>query len=93
MRWDWKELMGVVVVAAAAGWLLTRSVYEPAADLIDVDRDLEELSQALRADATADLELVPRVSAGISLPNVLTYRRASDFWRPALGGDPRRGRR
>jgi hypothetical protein len=86
-------LVGIVLAAAAAGWLLTRSVYEPETDLADVDRDLEELSQALRADASADLELIPRASAGIYLPSVLTYRRSADFWRPALTGGPRRERR
>jgi hypothetical protein len=93
MRWDWKVLLGIVIAAAAAGWLLTRSFHQPESDLGDLDTDLAELSQALRADATADVELIPRASAGIHLPNVLNYRRPSDFWRPALGGGPRRGRR
>ncbi len=93
MRWDWKLLVAVVVAAVAAGWLLTRSVREPESDLDGVDTDLAELSQALRADAAADIELIPRASAGIHLPNILKYRRPADFWRPAIGGAPRRGRR
>jgi hypothetical protein len=93
MRWDWKALLAVAVAAAAAGWLLTRSVREPEIDLGDVDGDLAELSQALRAEATTNIELIPRESAGISFPNVVKYRRPADFWRPVIGEAPRRGRR
>jgi hypothetical protein len=91
MRWDWKVLVAIVVAAATAGWLLTRSVHEPEVDLTEIDRDLAELSQALRADAATEIELIPLASAGIHLPNALTYRRASDFWRPVLHG-ARKGR-
>ena len=94
MRWDWKALVAVVIAAVAAGWLLTRSVREPEPDdLGDVETDLAELSQALRAEAATDVELIPRASAGIHLPNVVKYRRPADFWRPAIGGGSRRGRR
>ncbi len=92
MKWDWKVLVGILIAAATAGWLLTRSVHEPEADLTDVDRDLAELSEALRADAAMDVELIPRASAGIYLPNVLAYRRSSDFWGPALRRGMRSGR-
>ncbi len=88
MRWDWKVLVGIVLAAVAAGWLLTRSVHESEAELADIDRDLAELSGALRADAVTENDLVPRASAGIHLPNVLVYRRSSEFWAPAM----RRGR-
>jgi hypothetical protein len=92
MNWDWKVLVGIMIAAATAGWLLTRSVHEPQVDLTDVDRDLVELSAALRADAAMDVELIPRTSAGIRLPNVLAYRRSADFWGPALRRGTRSGR-
>ena len=93
MRWDWKALVAVVIAAVAAGWLLTRSAREPEPDdLGDVETDLAELSQALRAEAATDVDLIARASAGIHLPNVVKYRRPADFWRPVIGGS-RRGRR
>ena len=94
MRWDWKALVAVVIAAVAAGWLLTRSTREPEPDdLGDVETDLAELSQALRAEAATDVDLIARASAGTYLPNVVKYRRPTDFWRPAIGGGSRRGRR
>jgi len=87
MRWDWKALVGLVVAAVAAGWLLTRSVHEPEPDdLGDVETDLADLSQALRVEAAIKIDLVPRTSAGIHLPTVAKYRRPAEFWRPAIGG-------
>jgi len=94
MRWDWKALVAVVIAAVAAGWLLTRSAREPEPDdLGDVETDLADLSQALRAEAATDVDLIARASAGTYLPNVVKYRRPADFWRPAIGGGSRRGRR
>ncbi len=93
MRWDWKALVAVVIAAAVAGWLLTRSAREPEPDdLGDVETDLAELSQALRAEAATGVDLIARASAGTHLPNVVKYRRPADFWRPVIGGS-RRGRR
>ena len=85
MQWDWKVLVGVVVAAAAAGWFFTRTVHEPDIDFEAVDRDLLDLSVALRGDDVADIELIPKFSAGIRFPATIQYRRASDFWRPAVG--------
>lgn len=92
MRWDWKVLAGAVIAAVVAGWLLTRSVERPAADLDDVDRDLVALAQTLRTGADVELELVPRTPAGLRLPSALNYQRPSNFWRPVIGRAPRRGR-
>ena len=98
MRWDWKALVAVVVAAIVAGWFLTRSVHAPVGggagggdDDADVDTDLADLSRALRDAANADIELIPRHSAGISFPNVVKYRRPADFWQPLLGRPVRRG--
>lgn len=85
MQWDWKVLVGIVVVAVAVGWLLTRTVHEPDVDLPGTERDLEELAQALRADQGAEIEIIPPIASGIQFPSSLPYRRATDFWRPVLG--------
>ncbi|HEY2388283.1 MAG TPA: hypothetical protein VGK30_15085 [Candidatus Binatia bacterium] len=92
MRWDWKVLLGVVGAAVVAGWFLTRTVHEPEIDFDAIDRDLSDLSAALHADAVDPAQLVPRVSAGIRFPSTLQYRRASDFWGPAVGRMGRIGR-
>ncbi len=92
MRWDWKVLLGVVVAAVAAGWFFTRTVHEPDLDFDAIDRDLGDLSAALRADDVDGAELVPRFSVGIHFPTTIQYRRASDFWRPAVGNMGRVGR-
>ena len=85
MRWDWKALLGVMLAAVAAGWFFTRTVHEPLVDFEAIDRDLTDLAGALRATNAAEGELVARVSAGISFPTTMQYRRPSDFWRPAMG--------
>jgi len=96
MRWDWKALVAVMLAAIVAGWFLTRSVHEPGNDADeagDVDTDLAELSQALRDAANADIDLIPRESAGIHFPNTLKYKRPADFWRPVMGRPGPRGQR
>lgn len=92
MRWDWKVLLGVVGAAVVAGWFFTRTVHEPEVDFDAIDRDLADLSVALRADDVDPAELVPRFSAGIHFPATIQYRRASDFWGPAVGKVGRLGR-
>src|SRR5690349_12284271 len=81
MRWDWKALVAVMLAAIVAGWFLTRTVHEPAgggadggADDADVDTDLADLSRALRDAANAEIDLIPRESAGIHFPTVIKYR-------------------
>ncbi len=92
MQWDWKVLVGAVVAAVAAGWFFTRTVHEPDVDFEAIDRDLGDLVSALRADDVANVELIPRFSAGIHFPGTFQYRRPSEFWRPAISGGPRIGR-
>lgn len=92
MKWDWKVLVGVVVAAAAVGWFFTRTVHEPNVDFEAIDRDLAELSVALRAADIGDVELIPKFSSGIRFPATIQYRRASDFWRPVVGSVGRVGR-
>ena len=92
MQWDWKALVGVVVVAAAAGWFFTRTVHEPDVDFEAIDRDLADLSLALRADDIGDGELIPKFSSGIHFPSTGQYRRPSEFWRPVVGNIGRVGR-
>jgi hypothetical protein len=92
MQWDWKVLVGVVVAAAAAGWFFTREVHEPEIDFEAIDRDLADLSLALRADDIGAGELIPNFSAGFRFPNTVQYRRLPEFWRPVMGGIDRAGR-
>jgi hypothetical protein len=92
MKWDWKVLVGVVVAAAAAGWFFTRTVHEPDIDFAVIDRDLSDLSVALRADDIGDVELIPKFSTGIRFPTTIQYRRASAFWPPVVGSVGRVGR-
>src|SRR5689334_17919129 len=96
MRWDWKALVAVMLAAIVAGWFLTRSVHEPTGggsdDDADVDTDLADLSRALRDAANAEIDLIPRESAGIHFPTVIKYRRPVDFWQPLLGHPARGGR-
>lgn len=93
MKYDWRVLAGAVIVAVAAGWFLTRSVYEPTTDDLEIDRDLGELSEALRADQNTDFEVARTESTSMQrFPTSLQYRRAADFWRPvfAKGGKEQR---
>ena len=92
MQWNWKVLVGAVIAAVVAGWFFTRAVHEPDIDFEAIDRDLGDLASALHADDVADVELIPRFSAGIRFPTTMQYRRASEFWRPAIGSGPRIGR-
>ena len=92
MRWDWKVLLGVVGAAIVAGWFFTRTVHEPEVDFDAIDRDLADLSAALHADDVQPEQLVPRISSGIRFPTTIQYRRASDFWGPAVGKMGRVGR-
>ena len=51
-----------------------------------VGRDLEALAQALVRDQRIEDRVLPRVNDGLDVPGVTTYRRAPDFWEPALAG-------
>ena len=83
MKYDWKIVTAVVVAAALAGWLLTRSGGGEA-DTADIDRELTELAQALRSD-TIEAELQPPAVPGGSFPSTLEYRGLPQFWQPAMG--------
>ena len=84
MRYDWRIVTAVVLAAALAGWLLTRSGGgEPDTD--DIEGELAELAQALRADQTIAAELLPPAIPGGSLPSTFEYRGLAQFWQPAMG--------
>jgi len=73
----------VALAAALAGWLLTRSGGdEPDTD---IDGELAELAQALRADQTIAAELLPPAVPGGSFPSTFEYRGLAQFWQPAMG--------
>jgi len=93
MRYDWRVIATTVAVAAIAGWVVTRSGSAPDEDLDDIDRDLAELTQALRLDQTIESELIPPADAETALPTTLQYRRVVQFWQPALASMTRRERR
>jgi hypothetical protein len=85
MRYDWRVLTAVVIVAIAAGWFLTRSVQQPTADELETERDLSELSEALREDQNTEFEVARTESTSMQrFPTSLQYRRAVDFWRPVF---------
>lgn len=61
----------------------------PASDAADVDvivRDLEVIAQALVRDQRIEDRVIPRIDDALDVPGVTEYRRAPDFWDPALAG-------
>ena len=61
----------------------------PAAEAGDADvivRDLEVIAQALVRDQRIEDRVMPRVDDALDVPGVTEYRRAPDFWDPALAG-------
>ncbi len=59
---------------------------EPDVDLDAIVRDLDVLSQALVRDQRIEDRLLPRINDALDVPGVMTYRRAPDFWEPAIAG-------
>lgn len=54
---------------------------------VDVDviaRNLEVLAQALVGDQRVEDRVMPRINEALDVPGVMAYRRAPDFWEPAL---------
>lgn len=51
-----------------------------------ITRDLEVLAQALVRDQRIEDRVLPRVDDALDVPGVTEYRRAPDFWEPALAG-------
>jgi hypothetical protein len=59
---------------------------EDGGDVAYISRDLEVLSGALVRDQRIEDRVMPRINDGLDVPGVMSYRRAPDFWEPALGG-------
>ncbi len=55
-------------------------------------RDLTTLAQALQRDVRIEDRVMPRVNDGLDVPGPMEYRRAPDFWEPALAGGAERTR-
>lgn len=51
-----------------------------------IARDLEVLAQALVRDQRIEDRVLPRIDDALDVPGVTEYRRAPDFWEPALAG-------
>lgn len=49
-----------------------------------IQRDLALLHQALVRDQRIEDRVMPRVNDVVEVPGVVPYRRAPDFWEPAL---------
>lgn len=54
------------------------------AEVAAIRRDLDQLRAALVRDQRIEDRLMPRVNDAMDVPGVTTYRRAPDFWQPAL---------
>jgi len=54
------------------------------AEVAAIQRDLDQLRQALARDQRIEDRLMPRVNDAMDVPGVTTYRRAPDFWESAL---------
>ena len=93
MRYDWRIIAVVTVVAALVGWYAMRTVGGDDVDLDEIDRDLATLSQTLRADQTVESDLLPQGAAQVVMPNAMQYSRVIQFWAPALASGERRERR
>lgn len=69
----------------------------PAADGDDegaaIARDLTALAQALQRDVRIEDRVMPRVNDVLDVPGTTEYRRAPDFWEPALETGERGARR
>ena len=55
-------------------------------------RDLTTLAQALQRDVRIEDRVMPRVNDALDVPGPIEYRRAPDFWEPALAGGAERTR-
>ena len=55
-------------------------------------RDLTTLAQALQRDVRIEDRVMPRVNDALDVPGPIEYRRAPDFWQPALAGGAERTR-
>lgn len=54
------------------------------AEVAAIQRDLDQLRQALARDQRIEDSVMPRVNDGLDVPGVVTYRRAPEFWESAL---------
>lgn len=58
-----------------------------------IERDLTALAQALQRDVRIEDRVMPRVNDILDVPGTTEYRRAPDFWEPALRSGERGARR
>ena len=58
------------------------------AEVAAIQRDLDQLRQALARDQRIEDRVMPRVNDAMDVPGVTAYRRAPDFWESALA-DPK----
>ncbi|MCC6847646.1 MAG: hypothetical protein IT294_04030 [Deltaproteobacteria bacterium] len=72
--------------AAAPARPLATGEAPPAADADAIVLDLEGLSRALVRDQRVEDRVLPRINDALDVPGVTAYRRAPDFWEPALAG-------
>jgi hypothetical protein len=49
-----------------------------------IERELTTLAQALQRDVRPEDRIMPRVNDVLDVPGTTEYRRAPDFWEPAL---------
>lgn len=54
------------------------------AEVAAIQRDLDQLRQALARDQRIEDSLMPRVNDVLDVPGVVKYRRAPEFWEAAL---------
>jgi hypothetical protein len=60
------------------------AVVNEEAEVAAIQRDLDQLRQALARDQRIEDSVMPRVNDGLDVPGVVTYRRAPEFWESAL---------
>jgi hypothetical protein len=81
----------VVVIAAIVGWLVMRLGGNEEVDVADIERELTELSEALRLDQMIELHVLPSAVPDATVPTTLHYRRLVPFWQPAFAAARERG--
>lgn len=91
MRSDWRILVGVAVVAAVVGWLAMRTVSPPEVDPQEMDVGLAELAEALRLDEHPEAEIFPPAVEPVQIRPTVRYRKALQFWQPAVGAASKGG--
>jgi hypothetical protein len=81
-----EEVAAPAVPARTAHAPAANAAGETDGDPAYIERDLEVLAQALGNDQRIEDRVMPRVNDVLDVPGVVPYRRAPDFWEPALDG-------